>query len=102
MFNRYQTISIQSDPVSGSQFFANAIYPDIPVTDDDAYVVTTMGDRLDIMAQNFYHDVDFWWIIDSANSLTGDSLFPPVGMQLRIPANLVSIVNSYKKINSIR
>jgi len=61
-----------------------------------------MGDRLDIMAQNFYNDVDFWWIIASANSLTGDSLFPPVGMQLRIPANLVSIVNSYKKINSIR
>jgi len=102
MFNRYQTILIQKDPVSGSQFFSNAIYPDIPVTDDDAYVITTMGDRLDVMAQNYYNDVDFWWVIASANSLPGDSLFPPVGMQLRIPSNLVNIVNSYKQINSIR
>jgi len=102
MFNRYQTISIQKDSVSGNQLFANVIYPDIPVTDDDVYVITTLGDRLDIMAQNFYKDVDFWWIIASANSLPGDSLFPPIGMQLRIPTNIVSIINSYKQINSIR
>jgi hypothetical protein len=102
MFNRYQTIPIQKDQASGSRFFANAVYPDIEVSDNDLYVITTLGDRLDVLSQSYYGDVDFWWVIASANSLTGDSLFPPVGVQLRIPTNLASIVNSYKQINYTR
>ena len=102
MFNRYQNISVANASTTGSQYYVNNIYPDIPVTDQDSYVITTLGDRLDILAQNFYNDSDFWWILASANSLTSDSLYPPIGIQLRIPSNIVSIVNSYKQINSIR
>jgi len=80
----------------------NAVYPDIPLSDSDSYLISTRGDRMDIMAQKFYGDVDLWWIIASANSLTGDSLFPPIGMQLRIPANIQSIINDYNQINTIR
>jgi hypothetical protein len=80
----------------------NAIYPDIPLSNNDSYVITTLGDRLDLMALDFYGDTGYWWVIASANSLPGDSLFPPVGMQLRLPVNLSEIVNNYKSINIVR
>jgi hypothetical protein len=102
MFNRYQNILVDKVNSINEQYYTNNIYPDIPVSDNDDYVITTLGDRLDLLAQSFYGDVDFWWVIASANSLTGDSLYPPIGMQLRIPSDIVSIVNSYKQINSVR
>jgi hypothetical protein len=102
MYNRYQTISSTKVNSIGARYFLNNIYPDIPVTDNDNYIITTLGDRLDILAQNFYGDIDFWWILASANALSGDSLYPPVGIQLRVPTNIVGIVNSYNQVNSIR
>lgn len=101
MYNRYQSMPV-SKATRGNQYYSNNIYPDIPLSDNDDYVITTLGDRLDIIAQSVYGDQDFWWIIASANALSGDSLYPPIGMQLRIPTDIVSIVNSYKQINSVR
>jgi hypothetical protein len=99
---RYQPIQETTSDISGSQYYVNNIYPDIPFANNDNYVITVLGDRLDLMALDFYGDVDLWWIIASANSLPGDSLFPPIGAQLRIPTDIVSIVNSYKQINIVR
>ena len=102
MVNRYQNILISKLNSVGDQYYINNIYPDIPVNDNDDYVITTLGDRLDLLAQTFYGDVDFWWVIASANSLPGDSLYPPIGIQLRLPTDIVSIVSKYKQINSVR
>ena len=101
MYNRYQS-TIITKAKKGNQYYYNNIYPDIPLSDSDDYVITTLGDRLDIIAQNVYGDQDFWWIIASANALSGDSLYPPIGMQLRIPTDIISIINSYKQVNSVR
>lgn len=80
----------------------NNIYPDIPVSEDDLYVITVLGDRLDLLANDIYKDSSLWWIIASANGLPGDSLVPPIGGQLRIPANVKSIINQYNSVNSVR
>jgi hypothetical protein len=102
MAYRYQTIETEKVGGIGKTFYQNVIYPDIPEVEGDNYVITVMGDRMDLMAQDFYGDTSYWWVIASANALPGDSLFPPIGMQLRIPVNLQSIINSYKQINTIR
>jgi hypothetical protein len=102
MSYRYQNIGITKLDESKRQIFTNNIYPDIPVIEGDNYVITTLGDRLDLMALDFYGDVSYWWVIASANSLSGDSIHPPIGMQLRIPVDLQSAINSYKQINIIR
>ncbi len=86
----------------GPSIYVNAIYPDIPVTDEDSYVITVLGDRLDLMALNVYGDTGYWVFIASANSLPGDSLYPPPGMQLRLPANMQAIVNQYNSVNKVR
>jgi hypothetical protein len=102
MINRYQNIQATRNSLRGLQFYVNAIYPDIPITNNDSYVITTLGDRLDLMALDFYGDTGYWVFIASANALPGDSLFPPVGMQLRLPADLSAILNEYKSVNTVR
>jgi hypothetical protein len=99
---RYQNINVIKYNATGSQYYVNNVYPDIAVTENDTYVISTLGDRLDLLANDFYGDVTLWWIIASANALPGDSLYPPVGMQLRIPNDVQSVINQYKIVNSKR
>jgi hypothetical protein len=102
MSSRYQNIEVVKNKQLGSRFYTNNIYPDIPYSNEDSYVITTLGDRLDLIAFDFYGDTSLWWIIASANALPGDSLYLEPGLQLRIPVNLSSILNNYKSINIIR
>ena len=71
-------------------------------SENDFYVISAEGDRYDTLAQQFYSDHTLWWIIASANALPGDSLYPPVGMQLRIPTDVQSVISQYKIVNSKR
>ena len=100
--NRYTTIE-QSKTSEGTRYIQNSIYPDIPETVDDIYVITTVGDRYDILAKQFYRDASLWWIIASANPInTSDSLVPTPGEQLRIPANPNEIISTYEQLNKKR
>ncbi|MAH43656.1 hypothetical protein CL614_08130 [archaeon] len=62
------------------------IYSSIPESDTDIWVITQTGDRLDLLAQQFYSDVNLWWYIAKANNLTFIHL--PAGISLRIPASI--------------
>jgi len=86
----------------GNRLYVNSIYPDIPFSDSDVYVIPVLGDRLDLLAYDVYSDSSLWWIIASANGLPGDSLIPPIGQQLRIPINVQSIIDNYNSINKVR
>jgi hypothetical protein len=99
---RYQNIPVKKNSQIGSEFYSNNIYPDIPLSNDDNYVIAVLGDRLDLLAQDFYGDTSFWWVIASANALPGDSLYVEPGMQLRIPIDVASIINNYKIVNTTR
>lgn len=99
---RYQNINRTKQSPRSSEYFMNNVYPDIPISEDDDYVITVLGDRLDLMASDFYGDVTLWWIIASANALPGDSLYPEPGTQLRIPANPTEILNQYQTFNILR
>mgnify|MGYP003126350059 CR=1 FL=1 len=60
-------------------------YSAIPETDDDIYVITQLGDRLDNLAFQFYGDVTLWWYIAKANGLK--DLRVDSGISLRIPGS---------------
>lgn len=100
MASRYQNIKILKLDATGSQYYQNNVYPTIQPTDTDYYVITTAGDRLDLMAYDFYQDSSLWWIIASANALPGDSIYPPSGVQLRIPVDIQSILSTYNLENN--
>ena len=43
-----------------------------------------------------------FYVIASANALSGDSLYIEPGLQIRIPNNISAIINQYQLINTIR
>lgn len=100
MASRYQTIQTTKLDVTGSTYYVTNVYPTIAPTDTDYYVITTIEDRLDLLAFDFYQDSSLWWVIASANALPGDSIYPPVGVQLRIPIDIQSILNTYNRVNN--
>lgn len=87
----------------GRPYYAGKLYPNIPLSETDFYVITTIGDRLDYLAYTYYRDSNLWWIISVANNnVTKGSLFPIPGTQLRIPQDTRSIINQFNQLNSNR
>jgi hypothetical protein len=99
--NRYQYIKIEKNLETGVKQYRDSKYPSIPLSPTDIYVVTTIGDRYDLLANQYYGDSTLWWIISSANSLLPqNSIFISVGTQIRIPTDINNILTSYNNLNS--
>ena len=96
--NRYNDIPQLKSP-SGKIYRRNVIYPEVPLSAKDYYVIATAGDRYDILAQQFYNDHSLWWIIAAANNSERASLVVEPGVQLRIPTDVENIINNYNSIN---
>lgn len=86
----------------GRRYVTNAIYPTIPETQNDIYVIASAGDRYDKLALQFYGDSTLWWIIASSNNHQRATLNPTPGEQLRIPADKNLAIELYEEINSSR
>lgn len=99
---RYNNKATLKTP-DGKPYIKGKQYPNIPLSESDVYVVTTIGDRLDLLAYSYYNDVTLWWIISVANNnATKGSIFPIPGTQLRIPTNPSTIINSFNQFNTAR
>tara|TARA_B100000963_G_scaffold357026_1_gene378331 strand:+ start:636 stop:1055 length:420 start_codon:yes stop_codon:yes gene_type:complete len=87
----------------GARYYVTNSYPEIPLKSSDVYAITDFGDRLDILANLFYGDPSLYWVISSANPdlVPNDSLSLKGGIQLRIPTDINSILNSYDIINGL-
>lgn len=96
--NRYENIK-NDKTESGKSFKKNVLYPNIPVSENDFYVIATVGDRYDTLAQQFYRDSTLWWIIASANNHQRASLVPTPGAQLRVPSNKAQAIQLYNSLN---
>ena len=101
MASRYENSTLSRDR-KGKRFFTNPIYPEIPVTENDIYVITTGTDRYDKLALQFYNDSTLWWIIASSNNGERAGLIPTPGLQLRIPASKSQALKLYREINKSR
>jgi hypothetical protein len=96
MDSRYKS-SQTKKTFDGKLVYRPKIYPNIPLRNDDIYVATETGDRLDTLAYDFYGDSKMWWIIASANNIH-DAVFGfEDGTILRIPQNYIEIFNSFTK-----
>lgn len=98
---RYQNI-LKTKNGDGEEYYTNNVYPEIPLSNNDSYVITVMGDRLDLLAFDFYNDPTLWWVIASANALPGDSLYLEPGSQIRIPSNYPAVLTQYRSVNAVR
>ncbi len=98
---RYENITILKDSGTGKRYYRGVKYPSIPYSDNDVYIITVFGDRLDVLAQEYYGNISDYWILQCANNLPGDSIFVAPNTQLRIPLNIISIKQSYNVLNKV-
>jgi phage tail protein X len=97
--NRYENIAILKTEV-GKRYTKTVKYPVIEKKANDIYIVGIQGDRLDNLAYKYYTDSRLWWIIARANNLGKGDLTVPIGKQIRIPKDYLSIVKEYNNLNS--
>jgi len=98
--SRYKFTTVRQE---GTPRRDTLIYPYVAEHPEDTYVITTVGDRLDVLASSYYGDSSLWWIIASANpSIRRDSLNVTPGIQLRIPYNKQEVLKSVVKVNNQR
>ena len=83
--SRYSTTNIIKD-LDGKRRRSTTIFPTIPASANDTFIITTSIDRLDKLANTFYDDVSLWWVIAAANGLGKGTLVIPSNTKLRIPA----------------
>ena len=100
MARRYENIGIQKTQ-SGKVGYLPTKYPSLVPSNNDTYIVARAEDRLDLIAMDFYGDPTLWWVVAMANDLPGDSMYTPLGFQLRIPGNLSNALNAYNIENEI-
>ena len=83
------------------RYFKALKYPEIPLSIDDLYVITSNRDRLDLLANQFYNDVDYWWVIANANPglIRRDSFLLKPGIEIRIPQNIQKIIEGFIELN---
>ena len=79
--SRYKNSRIKVE--NNKSYYKTTIFDKIPKSDSDIYVITQFGDRLDLLAHQFYGDVTLWWYIARANDL--NTMIIPENIQLRIP-----------------
>ena len=98
-YSNIKTISNRQNN-NGAKFYSTVRYPQVPLSENDIYILTEETDRLDLLANQFYGDPSLWWVIISANdNLSRNSITLEAGLQLRIPSNPSLVLDLYKKSN---
>lgn len=99
MASRLRTLKIKN--LNKKRVYKALKYPEIPLSVDDLYVITTDGDRLDSLANQFYQDVDMWWVIATANPdiVKRDTFNLKPGLEIRIPTDTQSIIQNFESLN---
>lgn len=99
MASRLRTLKVKN--LDKKRIYRALKYPEIPLSIDDLYIITTDGDRLDLLANQFYQDVDMWWIIAIANSgiVKRDTFNLKPGLEIRIPTDTQSIMQNFESLN---
>jgi nucleoid-associated protein YgaU len=101
--NRYDNATVLKTEFINRPYYKGKQYPNIPLSESDVYVITTVGDRLDSLAYSYYSDSTLWWVIAAANNnATKGALYPIPGTQLRIPTDLNSVLQQFNQFNKVR
>lgn len=98
--SRYQTIRRKT--VDDKKVYSTSIYPEVAASEEDYYIISTVGDRFDILAKEFYGSSEYWWAIASNNPhVRRDTLYITPGVQLRIPP-FQQVKQSFENLNRTR
>ena len=83
--SRYEDTKVKSLK-NGILVKNTTIYSVIPESDEDIFLLSTDGDRFDLLAHQYYGDVNLWWYLAKANNMKFNNI--PAGTKLRVPMNI--------------
>jgi hypothetical protein len=83
----------------GKKVYKSVTYPIIPTHPNDILITASETDYLDTLANKYYKDPTLWWVIASANNIGKGRMSIEPGKQLRIPFDVLSILNDFKQLN---
>lgn len=95
---RYSTNAVQTR-WDGKQVYKSTVYPTVKPAASDLLIIASETDHLDTLAQKYYGDPTLWWIIASVNNVGKGRLSVEPGTQLRIPLDILPIINQLKSLN---
>ena len=99
--NRYESIKkIKNKDLINK--YETVTYPKFERKETDIYIISRDGDRLDLLANQYYTDPRFWFVIARANNLGKGTLNIPAGKQIRIPQNITDIFGQLNKARKER
>ena len=75
------------------------MYPTIRRKNDDIFIRSKIGDRLDTLANKYYKNSGLWWIIAQANQIGKGTLVIEPGIQLRIPTDISDVMSELETEN---
>ena len=78
---RYDKIKKISE--KGAFRIGTSYLPKFEESNSDTLLISTQGDRCDLIATEYYGDPSFWWYIASVNNLKSNNI--KAGTQLRVP-----------------
>ena len=88
--SRYQNNKTKQS-ADGKTVYKSKRLKRIPLKNDDIYVATQTGDRLDLLSNQYYGSPAYWWIIANANNIHDGKLGLKDGTILRIPKDYAEI-----------
>ena len=94
---RYKNTNV-NETKEGFRAYSTTYYPNIPISDGDAFIISRQNERLDLLAFDYYGDRKLWWVIAKANGIRG-KIGLNAGETLRIPGNITKIIDDFERIN---
>jgi len=94
--NRYREVSdrVEVSHTDRRERYETLYYPKFKYSENDIYILPKRGDRLDLLAFDFYKDTRLWWVIQIANNLPGGTLMVEPGKRIRIPQLTVNDIET--------
>jgi len=90
---------------TGKRYNSTTLPPTVQKEATDIYIITVIGDRLDLIAYDYYGDATKWWTIAAANPNAfkyNGSLAVEPGLQLRVPISAATTETQYATQNANR
>lgn len=72
--------------IYGVTFWELDNLPEVPEQSDDVYYQVKYDDRIDLLAQTFYGEVGYWWVIAVANGMEDLPTDLVAGAVIRVPS----------------
>lgn len=86
----------------GKKIFVSNVLANVAPDENDIYIISRDGDRLDTLARRYYNDDSKWKILALVNKLGKGSLSIPAGTRIRIPLDPESVELSIENNQATR